>query len=141
MSTPFHVNIDKIRSERNKDIASPQGFLYILHRSVNDKEHWVCEKRGICKARLQTMNDSIIKPANPSDIQSQHFHGTDIARIERLKGYRDLKIAARNSEVSIRNLLSISVVILLQKVLTNCKIRFCKENGKELQKHLRRKCR
>ena len=115
MSTPFHVIIDKIRSERNKGIASPQGFLYILHRSVNDKEHWVCEKRGICKARLQTMNDSIIKPANPSDIQSQHFHGPDIARIERLKGYSDLKIAARNSEVSTRNLLSISVVIYYRK--------------------------
>ena len=35
------------------------------------------------------MNDSIIKPANPSDIQSQHSHGPDIARVEMLKGYND----------------------------------------------------
>ena len=88
---------------------------------MNGREYWVCEKRGICKARLQTMNDNIIKPANPSDIQSQHSHGSDIARVEMLKGYNDLKIAARNSEVSTRNLLSISVVnFLLLKVLTSC---------------------
>ena len=28
------------------------------------------------------MNDNIIKPANPSEIQSQHSHGPDIARAE-----------------------------------------------------------
>ena len=110
MATPFPGIIDKIKSERNKDKASTQGFLYTLNRSVNGREYWVCEKRGICKARLQTMNDNIIKPTNPSDIQSQHSHGPDIARVEMLKGYNDLKIAARNSEVSTRNLLSISVV-------------------------------
>ena len=77
---------------------------------MNGKEHWVCEKRGICKARLQTLNDNVIKPENPSVIQSQHSHGPDIARVEMLKGYNDLKIAARNSEVSTRNLLFISVV-------------------------------
>ena len=43
MATPFPVIIDKIKSERNKDKASTQGFLYTLHRSVNGKEHWVCE--------------------------------------------------------------------------------------------------
>ena len=98
MSTPFPVIIDKIKSERNKDKASTQGFLYTLHRSVNGKEHWVREKHGICKARLQTLNDNIIKPENPSEIQSQHSHGPDIARVEMLKGYNVLKIAARNSE-------------------------------------------
>ena len=92
MATPFHVIIDRIKSERNKDKASTQGFLYTLHRSVNGKEHWVCEKRGISKARLQTMNDSIIKPANPSNIQSQHSHGPDIARVEMLKSYKILKL-------------------------------------------------
>ena len=65
---------------------------------MNGKEHWVREKHGICKARLQTLNDNIIKPENPSEIQSQHSHGPDIARVEMLKGYNVLKIAARNSE-------------------------------------------
>ena len=82
MATPFPVINDKIRSEINKDKASTQGFIYTLNRSVNGKEHWVREKRGICKARIQTMNDNIIKPANPSEIQSQHSHGPDIARAE-----------------------------------------------------------
>ena len=78
MTTPPPVIIDKLRAFQ----ASTQGFLYTLNWSVNGREYWVCEKRGICKARLQTMNDFIIKPANPSEIQSQHSHGPDIARVE-----------------------------------------------------------
>ena len=85
MATPFPVILDRIKLERNKDKASIQGFLYTLHLYVNVKEHWVCEKRGICKAQLQTLNDSIIKPANPSDTRSQHSHGPDKAIVERLQ--------------------------------------------------------
>ena len=61
---------------------------------MNGKDTGYCEKRGICKARLQTLNDNIIKLENPSDMQSQHSHGPYIARVEILKGYIDLKIAA-----------------------------------------------
>ena len=51
MATPStSFSIERIKSERNKDKASIQGFIYTLNRKSHDIEYWVCEKRGICIA-------------------------------------------------------------------------------------------
>ncbi|KAI6646922.1 hypothetical protein LOD99_9114 [Oopsacas minuta] len=102
-------SIERIPSERNKDKASIQGFTYTLNRKSHNIEYWVCEKRGICKARLHTSNNQVVKPTDPSIIPSEHSHSSDITRVEMLRGYTNLKGIARNSESSTRNLLATSV--------------------------------
>ena len=54
--------IERLKSERNKDKATIQGFIYTLNRFAKGIEHWVCEKRGSCKARLHTINNEIVQP-------------------------------------------------------------------------------
>ena len=110
MATPLtSFSVERITSERKKDKASIQGFIYTLNRKSHDVEYWVCEKRGICKARLHTHNNQVVKPTDPSKIQSEHSHGSDISRVDMLKGYTNLKGIARNSDSSTRTLLANSV--------------------------------
>ena len=103
------VSIERIMSERCKDKASIQGFIYTLNRKSHDVEYWVCEKRGTCKARLHTRNDQVVKPTDPSEIPSEHSHSSDVNRVDMLKGYSNLKNIARNSNSSTRTLLANSV--------------------------------
>ena len=69
----------------------------------------MCEKRGICKARLHTHNNQVVKPTDPSEIQSEHYQGSDISRLDMLKGYTNLKGITRNSDSSTRTFLANSV--------------------------------
>ena len=56
------VSIEGIMSERCKDKASIQGFIYTLNRKSYNVEYWVCEKRGTCKARLHTRSGQANRP-------------------------------------------------------------------------------
>ena len=86
MATPLtSFSVERITSERKKDKASIQVFFYTLNRKSHDVEYWVCEKRGICKARLHTHNNQVVKPTDPSKIQSEHSHGSDISRVDMLE--------------------------------------------------------
>ena len=47
MATPLNIMvIDKIKSNRNKDKAVVNGFIYSLIRTSGDIQYWVCEPRG-----------------------------------------------------------------------------------------------
>ena len=48
MATP--IIAEKIKSTRSKDKITIHGFIYTLNKSTNQLKHWVCEKRGTCKA-------------------------------------------------------------------------------------------
>ena len=67
---------------------------------------WVCEKRGVCKARLHTRDNQVIKPTFIDEIHSSHNHGSDPARIDMLKGYNALKQHSLNSEECTKVILS-----------------------------------
>ena len=54
--------IERIRSTKNKYKATFSGYIYTLNRIPGEVSYWVCEKRGICKARIHTINDVISKP-------------------------------------------------------------------------------
>ena len=42
MATPLtSFSVEKITSERKKDKASIQGFIYTLNRKSHDVEYWV----------------------------------------------------------------------------------------------------
>ena len=132
MATPFTVQ--RINSERKKDKATVEGFIYTLNRYSNDIEYWVCEKRGVCKARIHTRSNNIIKPTTSSELISEHCHGPDSAKLEMLKAYNRLKTEASESEMSTRSLLSKAVQSLpaesinklpkldsVKKTIRNCK--------------------
>ena len=56
--------IKKIKSNRNKDTAVVNGFIYSLNRTSGDLLHWECELRGKCNDRINTRNDNIKKPTD-----------------------------------------------------------------------------
>ena len=63
MVTPLKAEI--IKSKRWKAKLVLLGFIHTLNRLSTNFKHWICEKRGICKARVTTKNDlSIVKPQN-----------------------------------------------------------------------------
>ena len=102
MATP--VLAESIRSKRGKDKLVILGFIYTLNKSNNELNHWVCENRGHCKARMSTKIDlSIVKSRDSNEILDSHTHGPDISRIEMLKGYNLMKErASSNSDESTR---------------------------------------
>ena len=112
MSSTENVKIERVQSNRKKDKATVNGFLCTLHNVSGDTLQWVCEKRGICKARIHTINDVVVKPADPDDINISHTHGPVESRIEMLKAYTKMKELAKESEVSTRSILSTGIQTL-----------------------------
>ena len=74
--------IERIRSTKNKDKAIFSGYIYTLNRISDEVSYWVCEKRGICKARIHTIKDVITKPLEVSEIEQSHVHPPSQDRIE-----------------------------------------------------------
>ena len=58
MATP--IIAETIKSTRSKDKITIHGFIYTPNKSTNQLKHWVCEKRGTCKARITTNFDMVI---------------------------------------------------------------------------------
>ena len=54
------LTIELIKSTRGKNKATLEGFAYTLTKSSVDVQQWVCEKRGVCKARLHTKNNDLL---------------------------------------------------------------------------------
>ena len=75
MATPSVIQITK--TSKNKEKACIEGFLYTLNKTSSQLSHWVCEKRGTCKARLSTNDRIVVKPCKIADIYSSHSHGPD----------------------------------------------------------------
>ena len=63
----------------------------------------------MCKARVHTRGDVIIKPTLLNDIHSSHTHGSDPVRIDMLKGYNKVKERSIDSEESTRIIVSYGI--------------------------------
>ena len=105
---------ETIRSKRGKDKLVIFGFIYTLNRATEESQHWVCEKRGQCKARLTTSQElAIVNPIHIIEIQESHTHSSDKPRIEMLKGYNQMKgRASQNSEESPRSIFASGVATM-----------------------------
>ena len=103
------ISIEKIKSKRNKEKAVVEGFIYNLNRINGEVYYWVCEKRGKCKARINTLNDIVIKPMHITQLTNDHTHAPSQERIEMLRTYSKIKSMATNSEQSTRAILSTSL--------------------------------
>ena len=102
------LSIEIVKTTKAKNKAYLQGFLYTLNRvSAAGTQYWVCEKRGLCNARINTTQGGIvIKPTEVSEIVSSHSHGPDPGRSQMLKAYQSMKECASNSGEKPRLILS-----------------------------------
>ena len=102
------LSIEIIKTTKAKNKAYLQGFLYTLNRvSAAGNQYWVCEKRGLCNARINTTQEGIvIKPTGVSEIISSHSHGPVPGRSQMLKAYQSMKECASNSGEKPRLILS-----------------------------------
>ena len=73
-----------------------------LNKYSSQISHWVCEKRGTCKARLTTNDRTFVQPCKLADIYSSHSHGTDPTRFEIIRSITKMKDRATNCEDSTR---------------------------------------
>ena len=89
-----NIIAETIRSTRGKDKLIINGFIYKMNKSTSELQHWVCEKRRHCKARVTTNANLVIIKLNPEEIQNSHTHGPDTLRIEMIKGYNQIKQGA-----------------------------------------------
>ena len=94
-----------LKTRKNKDKECIDGFKSTLSRSTSAGSHWVCEKRGTCKARLITQDRNVIKPTDMTDISS-HTHVPDCSRVEMVRGMNTKKHRAVNSNDSTRSILA-----------------------------------
>ena len=94
-STP--LTVEMLKTRKNTDKACIDGFMYTLSRSTSAGSHWVCEKRGTCKARLITQDRNVIKPTEMTVIHSSHTHAPDCSRVEMVRGLNTMKHRGMNS--------------------------------------------
>ena len=99
------IRIELLKTSKNKDKASIEGFLYTLNRSSPKLSHWVCERRGTCNARLTTIAGVVKQLPSISDIHASHTHCPDPARADIIKGITRMKERATNSEDTTRSIL------------------------------------
>ena len=99
------LKVEFLKSKKGKNKATFQGFVYTLTKSSSEVQHWVCKMRIVCKARMHTRGDVIIKPTLQNEIHSTHSHESDPVRIEILKGYSKVIERSIDSEESTRVIL------------------------------------
>ena len=90
MATPDDLS-EILKSNRGKEKACIDGFLYTLKRSCHPHLHWICEKRATCKARITTKDGVVINPPNKSEIILSHTQGPEPMRVEMIKGITRMK--------------------------------------------------
>ena len=90
-STFMMATAERIKSTRGKDRIAIHGYIYTLNKSTTQVKHWVCEKRGTCKARVTINFDLFIVKPDTTEILDSHSQGLDTPRIKMLQGYNKLK--------------------------------------------------
>ena len=91
------IRSNKSQKERYKLIEG--GFIYDRQRILGDTTHWQCEKRGICKARIHTNGNVIIKRTNI------HLHLPNEEEIDCITTKSGLKRKARDTHDSTHGIL------------------------------------
>ena len=84
------LNIERIKSTKAQNKAHLKGFLFTLNGvSLADKQYWLCEKRGTCKARMTTSSGgAVLIPSLFTEIISSHTHAPGPARSQMLQGHQ-----------------------------------------------------
>ncbi|KAI6659428.1 Exportin-2-like [Oopsacas minuta] len=80
MAEPFdQPTVRLIKSQRGGDKLFESGSFFGVQRRVADVTYWLCEQRGVCKARVHTKGMVIVKRTN------EHSHGPDDVILQTIK--------------------------------------------------------
>lgn len=82
--------MQKIKSQRNKEIILKDGFIYNMDRQFGDKMRWRCRVTG-CRAFLLVNRSNIIKE------EYQHTHEPDHAKCSKLAYLHEIKSRAADT--------------------------------------------
>ena len=74
MAVNNNLTFRLIKSSRGGNILEENGSLYDKHKVLGEINHWQCERRKECKARLHTQGMEIIKRIN------EHLYGPDMQK-------------------------------------------------------------
>ena len=71
------------------------GFIYNKQRVIGNVTHWQCEKTRVCKARLHTKLNEIVKRTE------EHLHSPDILAVNCLEVKDRMKRKARQTHTQL----------------------------------------
>ena len=87
---PFRLT----RSQRGAEKLTEGGFSYGKQRRVGGVTHWLCERRGFCRANIHTQGTEIIKRTN------EHLHAPDEPAVSCCEVKVGMKRKARDTQDS-----------------------------------------
>ena len=99
---PFRL----IKSQRGGNKLLERGYIYGMQRRAGDVTHWLCEQRGICKARVHTKGMEVVKRTN------EHTHAPNEQDESCCETKAEIKRRARESQDSSHHIVSESVQII-----------------------------
>ena len=104
MEPPLAPPFKLMKTQRGGNKLVERGYIYGGHRRVGEVTHWLCEKRGICNARIHTQGTEIIKRTN------EHLHAPDEQSVSCCETKIGIKRRARESQDSSHHIVGDSVV-------------------------------
>ncbi|KAI6649971.1 General transcription factor II-I-like [Oopsacas minuta] len=92
------------KSQRGGDKLLEDGYSFGVQRRVGDVTHWLCEQRGVCKARVHTKGMVIVKRTNG------HSHGPDEQAADCCEAKAGMMRKARESQDGTDHIVSESLL-------------------------------
>ena len=103
ISTPDVPSFQLTTTERGGQCLMESSFVYTKHRVINDKVHWQCIQRGVCKARIHTVGNNVIARKN------EHTHKSNSDTFQCLKMKARMKRSASLTQQGTHSILTNSV--------------------------------
>ena len=91
---PLNQPLRLIKSQRGGNKLVEGGYIYGVQRRVGEVTHWLCERRGICNARVHTQGMEIVKRTN------EHLHAPDEQVVSSYETKVGIKRKARETQDS-----------------------------------------
>ena len=92
MAEVHHPSFRLTRSQRGAEKLIEGGYIYGKQRRIGETTHWLCERRGLCKAIIHTKGLEIIKQTN------EHCHPPDENYISCCEVKVSIKRKAKDSQ-------------------------------------------
>ena len=81
-----------MKAQRGGNNLLERGYIYGVHRKVGEVTHWLCEKRGVCNARIHTQGTEIVKWTN------EHLHAPDEQAVSCCETKMGIRRSSRESQ-------------------------------------------
>ena len=99
---PFQITT----TERGGLLLMENNYIYTKHRTINEKVHWQCIERVICKARIHTCGNVVVSRNN------EHNHESNSANFHCSKLKAGIKRSASETQVGTHSIIANSSSLL-----------------------------